>query len=161
MGPQWQQQQPQQQATSSLPLAHPRVCRVSSQASEMAAAPTTVVEGTERVKKGLPPPPPPPRPRPWLRPKFEGTTAWSSWLRPKLPAMLKAGPCAVMALERIPADVRNQKGGNTEPALKKAKMESHREHGSDKMDIEEQRLRDQRELAALEERFEKVFGERA
>ena len=79
------------------------------------------------------------------------TTAWSSWLRPKLPAMLKAGPCAVMALERIPADVRNQKGGNMEPALKQAKMESHRE----------QTLQDQRELAALEKRFEEVFGERA
>ena len=102
------------------------------------------------MKKG-PPPPPPPRPRPWLRPKFEGTTAWSSWLRPKLPAMFKAGACAVMALERIPADVRNQKGGNMEPALKKAKMEYQRELA----------LQDQRELAALEKRFEEVFGERA
>ena len=74
--------------------------------------------------------------------------------------MLKAGPCAVMALERIPADVRNQKGGNTEPALKKAKTEP----ALKKAKMEYQRelaLQDQRELAALEKRFEEVFGERA
>jgi len=62
-----------------------------------AAAPKAVAEGTERVKKGLPA-------------MLKGGVIMDVMNPEQAKIAEAAGACAVMALERIPADIRNSKG---------------------------------------------------
>merc|ERR1719387_1622284 len=62
-----------------------------------AAATPKVVEGTEKVKKGLPQ-------------MLKGGVIMDVMNPEQAKIAEAAGACAVMALERIPADIRNQKG---------------------------------------------------
>merc|ERR1719222_1527244 len=61
------------------------------------AAPKAVAEGTDRVKKGLPA-------------MLKGGVIMDVMNPEQAKIAEEAGACAVMALERIPADIRMQKG---------------------------------------------------
>jgi len=65
--------------------------------TESAATPQAVAEGTDRVKKGLPA-------------MLKGGVIMDVMNPEQAKIAEEAGACAVMALERIPADIRTQKG---------------------------------------------------
>ena len=58
---------------------------------------TTVAEGTKRVKKGMPA-------------MLKGGVIMDVMNKEQAKIAEEAGACAVMALERIPADIRQSKG---------------------------------------------------